>query len=135
MKLEELKGLSCLIGLQYFDTQGNILSRQQYAGIVVNTDEEKGISIQLKSTASSDTISTDSDTISTDKEARIFVLPPNLNTWFKAPAGDYRDEEKNLLVKNPDYLVTWEIHKTQDEKQGDHEWWEWVAPSSSPIVN
>lgn len=128
MKLEELKDLSCLIGLQYFDTQGNLLSRQQYAGIVVNTDAEKGISIQLKSAPSS-------DTISTDKDARIFVLPPNLNTWFKAPAGDYRDEEKNLLIKNPDYLVTWEIHKTQDEKQGDHEWWEWVAPSSSPIVN
>lgn len=137
MKLENLLNKSCLIGLQYFDAQGELLQQNQIAGTVVHVDNENGISIKLAS-GSSDP-KPESATIASDADHRaqrdIFLLPPNTRTWFHAPKGDYRDENKKLLMKDPDYLVTWEIHKTQKDKQGEHEWWEWVIPSSAPSVN
>ncbi|VUD62116.1 hypothetical protein TDB9533_02974 [Thalassocella blandensis] len=131
MKLEALLQKTCLIGLQYFDAQGELLKHDQLAGTVENVDEKNGISIRL--TASSH--APDTSMIASDQNQRIFVLPPVLKTWFNAPGGDYRDENKVLLISNPDFLVTWEVHQTQKEKQGEHEWWEWVVPRHAPSVN
>lgn len=130
MTLDDILDRTCLIGLSYFDTQAQLMHQAQYAGVVVNVDAEKGISVRLL---------TDSDerptaTIASDSDSRIFVIPPHLSAWYKAPAGSYKDANGKVLVENPNYLVTWEVHKTQDKKQGDHEWWEWV-PSAAPKVN
>ncbi len=128
MTLTDLVDRSCLIGLSYFDTNGDALKQDQLAGIVVSVDEENGISIQLKQSKPTDTITTDGD-------SKIFVLPPHLSPWFNAPAGLYRDQDGDVLIENPDYFVTWDIHKTQDKKKGDHEWWEWVPRTVAPKVN
>lgn len=104
------------------------MKQEQMAGEVVNVDEENGISIKLVNQQSS-------ENIATDAAGKIFVVPPHLACWFNAPNGTYRDQEGNLLIENPDYFVTWDIHKTQDEKKGDHEWWEWVPRTVSPVVN
>ncbi len=131
MNFEEIIGKTCLIGLSYYDTNGNLLKQTQHAGTVVNTDNEKGISIELTEALENNA----QNQIATDKEGRVFVIPPLLSPWFNAPSGAFRDAKQNLLIENPDYLVTWEVHKTQDEKQGDHEWWEWVPLTTPPIVN
>ncbi len=128
MTLEDLIHHSCLIGLSYFDTDSQPLKQEQLAGQVVNTDEKNGISIQLAQPQPG-------SAIASDKDAKIFILPPHLSPWFKAPSGVYRDNNGNVLIENPDYFVTWDIHKTQDKKQGDHEWWEWVPRTVPPKVN
>ena len=104
------------------------MKQTQHAGTVVNIDEENGISIKLKADI-------DKNTIASNAEGRVFLIPPHLSPWFKAPEGRYRDGNGELLIDNPDYFVTWDIHKTQDEKEGDHEWWEWVPRTVSPKVN
>lgn len=128
MTLEELLNHTCLIGLSYFDTDSQLLKQDQLAGKVVNVDEQNGISIQLIQTQPQ-------DTIASDGENKIFILPPHLSAWFSAPNGTYRDTNGNVLIENPDYFVTWDIYKTQDEKQGDHEWWDWVPRTTPPKVN
>ncbi|MFL0803826.1 MAG: hypothetical protein K6L81_08910 [Agarilytica sp.] len=128
MILTDLIDHTCLIGLSYFDTNGDALKRDQLAGVVTSVNEENGISIRL-------TKSQPNDTIKTDQDDKIFVLPAHLAPWFKAPAGLYRDQNGDVLIENPDYFVTWDIHKTQDKKKGDHEWWEWVPCTIAPKVN
>ena len=135
MTLEDLLNKTCLIGLHYFDLKGNLIKQNQHAGKVINVDAENGISIQLGNSSDDKDEAIAENHIATDKGERIFVLPPVLRTWFQAPGGDYRDNEHNLLISDPDYLVIWEVHKTQSEKQGEHEWWEWVIPTSAPAVN
>ncbi|MFL0810859.1 MAG: hypothetical protein K6L76_10625 [Agarilytica sp.] len=128
MTLNDLLNKTCLLGLSYFDTDNALMKQEQMAGEVVSIHEENGISIKLAKGKPSEHIATDSDT-------KIFVIPPHLACWFKAPEGKYRDQDGNLLIENPNYFVTWDIHKTQDEKKGDHEWWEWVPRTAAPKVN
>ena len=128
MKIEDLLDKTCLLGLSYFGSDDELMKQTQHAGIVVNVDEENGISIQFRP-------ETQGDTIATNAEGRVFVIPPHLSPWFKAPEGRYRDGQGKVLIDNPDYFVTWDIHKTQNEKEGDHEWWEWVPRTVPPKVN
>ncbi len=123
MKLEDLVNKTCLIGLSYFDTDQSLMKQDQLSGRVVSVDEKNGISLEL--------YPLDPET----KKGRVFVIPPHLSPWFNAPAGDYRNADGEIMISNPDYFVTWDIYKTQDEKKGDHEWWEWVPRTEPPKVN
>ncbi len=105
------------------------MHQTQSAGVVVSVDAENGISVRVKKNENGA-----SNAIAKDSDQTIFVLPPHLAAWYQAPPGAYRDSDGNVLIENPDYLVTWDVHKTQAEKQGDHEWWEWL-PSAAPKVN
>jgi hypothetical protein len=36
---------------------------------------------------------------------------------------------------NPEFLVTWDIHRTQgNAAEGQHKWWEWLANTAAPQV-
>ena len=122
MQLEELLLKTCVIGVSYFDLQGALMKQNQYAGQVVKVDAEQGISIQLRHS---------------DAAVKVaeFILPPNLDAWFKAPPGQYRHAPSGVDIENPDYLVTWNVHRTQDNTaEGQHEWWEWVPNTERPQV-
>jgi hypothetical protein len=122
MQLEDLLSKTCVIGLSYFDKDGELLKQSQYAGMVTQVDREQGISVQLRHSDAS-------------IEKPVFILPPNLAAWFKAPPGHYRHAPSGVDVENPDYLVTWSIYRTQEETaDGQHEWWEWVPNTESPQV-
>ncbi len=122
MQLHDLILKTCVIGLSYFDQQGELLKQTQYAGRVTSVDKEKGISIQLQH----------SDPAA---EKPIFILPPNLDAWFKAPPGHYRHAETGVDMENPAFLTTWCIYKTkEDTAEGQHEWWEWVPNTEPPQV-
>jgi len=122
MLLEELLGKTCVIGVSYFDRDGEPLKQSQYAGTVVRTDAENGISVRLRHADAS-------------VEQPEFILPPNLTPWFKAPAGHYRHAPSGVDIENPDFLVTWNVFRTQDETpEGKHEWWEWVPNVEPPRV-
>ena len=120
MELEDLINKTCLIGLSYFDIDGEQIKQSQLSGVVVAVDEEDGISVQLEK----------------NNDKAIFILPPSLKAWFIAPAGHYKNAECNLDIENPDYFVTWDVVKKKDDtEEGQQEWWEWHPQSQAPRVN
>lgn len=122
MELDSLIGKTCVIGLSYFDLDGSLLKQSQSCGTVTKTDAEMGITLRLQHTDPT-------------AAAAEFILPPNLQAWYKAPAGHYRNAEFGVDMENPDFLVTWDIHRTQQERdEGQHEWWEWIPNTQAPQV-
>ncbi|MFT5084400.1 MAG: hypothetical protein ACI9Y1_002455 [Lentisphaeria bacterium] len=143
MTLQDLIDCTCLVGLSYFDTDNQLLRQNQVAGRVVKVDETDGISIQLFTPGignqngedKNDSAVTDENTLIASSDEKTFIVPAALTPWFKAPKGQYRDADKRLLVVDPDYFVTWDIYKTQEQKKGLHEWWDWVPRTAAPKVN
>ena len=120
MKLEDLINKTCLIGLSYFDIDGELIKQSQLSGVVVSVDEDEGISVQLEK----------------NNDKAIFILPPSLKAWFIAPAGHYKNAECNIDIENPNYFVTWDINKTKESTpEGEHEWWGWEPRIMPPTVN
>jgi len=123
MLLIDLVGKTCVIGLSYFDVSGELLKQSQLCGRVTAVDHEAGISVTLLADSTS------------GEKLPIFVLPPVLSPWYHAPAGQYRAPSSGGVLDNPDYLVTWDIHKTKKEtSEGQHEWWDWVPREVQPSV-
>ena len=130
MKIDDVQNKTCLIGLSYFDIDGEIIQQVQHSGKVVNTDPENGISIEI--IASTD--DKNKNNIATDS-ARIFVLPASLVSWFVAPPGTYRGPNQELLIENPDYFVVWDIYRSKDrDAEGVHEWWDWRPQTTPPTA-
>jgi hypothetical protein len=122
MQLSDVLGKTCVIGLSYFGSEGELLKQTQFAGQVEKIDAEMGITLALRHTDAS-------------VAAAEFILPPNLDAWFKAPPGHYRHAPSGVDVQNPDYLVTWDIHRKRDTTaEGQHEWWEWLPNTTPPQV-
>lgn len=122
MKLDDVLGKTCVIGVSYFDPEGALMKQTQFAGAVVKVDAEMGITIQLRHADAS-------------VEQAEFILPPNLAAWFKAPPGHYRHAPSGVDMLNPDFVVTWDVHRTRSTAaEGQHEWWEWVPNTEPPQV-
>lgn len=122
MQLQDLPGKTCVIGLSYFGLEGELLKQTQCCGTVSAVDKEQGISVQLQHR---------DPTVAQPA----FILPPNLDAWFKAAPGHYRHAETGMDMLNPDYLVTWNIYRTQgNATEGQHEWWEWLPNTTAPQV-
>lgn len=129
--IESILGKTALVGLSYFDTNGELLQQRQLCGTVVETDEEKGIALKLIKSKEAEKKNQE------EKPAdEHFVLPSSLTCWFNAPAGHYKNPASGVDIENPDYLVTWDIHQKQKDtvEEGDHQWWEWVPNTVSPEV-
>ena len=47
MKIEDVLNKTCLIGLSYINTNGDLLKQAQYAGTVITVDKEEGITVKL----------------------------------------------------------------------------------------
>lgn len=124
MNLDNLINKTCLIGLSYFDLEGELLKQSQLCGTVISSDQEEGISVKLQG-----------KTVPEGEKEPVFILPPTLSPWFTAPPGHYKNPESGVDIQNPDYLVTWDIYKTKkDTPEGEHEWWEWVPRTAPPQV-
>jgi len=132
--LEDTLKKRCLIGLTYFDIDGNELKKQLLGGTVVAVDSEMGITLKLLSAEGN------SDKA---KEAN-FIIPATLSCWFKAPKGEFHTSHEQVKIVNPDYLVTWDIYQTkshgksqQDDKnqEGQQQWWKWYPRTEDPKVN
>ena len=139
-KLEDTIGSTCLIGLTYFNIDGEQLKQTLLAGKVTSVDAEMGITLSLMGQEKAKS--------SSDKSAD-FILPANLSCWFNAPEGEFHTSQAQVKITNPDFLVTWDIHQTKPQKvksgseahkkeknkDGEHQWWEWVPRTTDPSVN
>lgn len=130
LTLNELLNKTCLIGLTYTSSTGDVLKQTQLAGTVIAVDAEEGISVQLMK------IEGQVQQEVEDEKPAVFHLPPALEPWFLAQKGHYKNAEHNIDIKDPDFFVTWDIVKKKDDTpEGVHEWWEWQPRLSSPSVN
>ncbi len=132
-KIEDTLQKRCLIGLTYFDINGKELKRQLLAGTVTAVDAEIGITLKLLSSDASDIT----------KDAN-FIIPATLSCWFTAPKGEFHTNHEQIKIKDPDFLVTWDIYQTKahdknpkDEKaqEGVQQWWKWYPRTEDPRVN
>ncbi len=114
--LEALLDKTALVALNYFDVDGSALQQRLLAGCVVRVTPKDGLTLRQRS-------------------GEEFTLPSSAAPWFVAPAGVYRDSAGEA-VANPDYLVTWNVYRCQDDDkpEGEHQWWEWVANTQPPSV-
>lgn len=132
-KPEDTLKKTCLIGLTYFDIDGQELKKQLLAGTVVAVDAEMGITIKLLS---------DDKKIHSSKPQKYanFIIPATLSCWFKAPKGEFHTSHEQVKIVDPDFLVTWDIYQTKkpkDEKaeEGVQQWWKWYPRTEDPKVN
>jgi len=130
--IEDTLNKSCLIGLSYFNAEGEQLKQNILAGRVVKVDSEIGITIALST----------GDSCAKDKETH-FILPTNLSCWFTAPKGEFHTSQKGVKIVNPDYLVTWDIFQTkaqnnesetENSQNGEQQWWQWRPRIQPPNV-
>jgi len=127
--LESTLQKTCLIGLTYFDKSGEQLKQSMLAGKVKSVDKELGITIELFG-----------DNSAKNKPAATFLIPSNLSCWFTAPAGDFHTSQAGVKITNPDYLVTWDIYQTKEQKtddakaDGEQQWWEWQPRTVAPQI-
>ena len=133
-RIEDTLNKSCLIGLSYFNVQGEQLKQNILAGRVIEVDSEMGITIELSTSEPS--------TSNNDKKQRAnFILPIDLSCWFTAPEGEFHTSQKGVKIVNPDYLVTWDIYQTKqkqsessDKPDSEQQWWQWRPRTQSPNV-
>jgi len=131
MKLQDVLNKTCLIGVTYVDTNGDTLKEAQYAGTVIEVDEEEGIKVNLFRLGAA---IEGSDT--SEAKTPNFHLPPSLEAWYIAPKGHFKNAEFHIDIENPDYFVTWDIVKKKDDtEEGQQEWWEWHPKTTAPSVN
>jgi len=140
MKLTEILNKTCVIGLSYIDGKEQLLKESMLAGKVISADEQEGIQIALVNAGNNSSIPmTENSNQDDDKKAKektaVFTLPSSLSAWFIAPEGNYKNEKKEFLIENPDYLVTWNIKQMQEKKQDKvHQWWSWQPRTTPPEV-
>ncbi len=128
--IEDTLGKSCLLGLSYFNIEGELLKQTLLAGKVIAVDKEMGISVQLIATKDKNSQN------SNDKNKQAtFIIPTDLSCWFTAPKGEFHTSDSNNKITDPDYLVTWDIYQSKDKQQdGEQQWWQWHPRTQQPSI-
>ena len=99
---EKLAGKLLLVGLNSVDRDGALLTQQQLFGRVVRTMQDSGIVLKLEGHRAGDE----------------YILPPDMRSIVVARHGDYHLRSTGEVVSNPDYTVTFALHR-QDENQDE----------------
>lgn len=145
--IEDTLNKTCLIGLSYFNVQGEQLKKNIIAGRVIKVDSEMGITIELSSLDSKPDNKYDNKTKvgnSAQSQHAHFILPTDLSCWFNAPKGSFPTNQADVKIINPDYLVTWDIYQLKDKQSegktkkdvqnNEQQWWQWRPRTQSPNV-
>jgi hypothetical protein len=87
---EYLKGKTFLIGLTFVNKNGVLIEQYQTHGTVVELTNHGLFKIKRK-------------------DDSIFQMPYDRDTIKKADKGEYREKATGEIVKDPDFIMTWEI--------------------------
>jgi hypothetical protein len=90
-------GKYVLIGVTYYDKEGNEIRQQQFHG-VIDSASDQGILIALRGASQGET----------------WNMPPDLRGFRAAEPGRYLLHSTNEEIDDPDYTVAWAFH-AQDE--------------------
>lgn len=92
---KKLPGKSILIAVSVIDGKGKIESRQQMHGLVKSVSETDGIVILLNGSFS----------------GQQWQMPPDTSCIKVAEPGEYNLKATGEVIKNPDFLCSWEVHR------------------------
>lgn len=93
---KKLLGKSILIGVSVIDSEGNCESQQQMHGLVKSASETDGILILLNGCFLGNE----------------WKMPPDTSCINVAEPGEYNLKATGEVIKNPDFLCTWEVHRS-----------------------
>jgi hypothetical protein len=93
-------GKYVLIGLTYYDHEGNFLEQKQRHGTITSADERAGFAIELQGQHRGET----------------FWLPPDVRPFQKARPGNYRLRSTGEEIVDPDLLCSWSINNPPPEQ-------------------
>ena len=85
-----LNGKIFLIGLTFIDRDGKLIEQYQTHGVVTELTDDGLFKIKRK-------------------DSSIFQMPYDPDTISKAGKGEYREKGTGEIVKDPDFIMTWEI--------------------------
>lgn len=91
-----LKSKLFLVGLTFVDENGILKEQYQTHGTVLELKNDGLIKF-----------------IREDKS--IFQIPYDNETINKAEKGEYRERSTGQIIKNPDYMMSWEISITEND--------------------
>jgi len=91
---DDLVGKVLLVGIRYFTEDDEFISSEQFFGIVTEADEEK---ICIK-----------------QDNGQIRSIPPELRFIQRAEPGEYTLRSTNQVVKDPDFLISWNVTKQSE---------------------
>ena len=97
---KEIVGKYILVGITYLDSNGELESQQQLHGVVEKASETDGILIELRGV----------------NDGEKWNMPPSTRAITVARPGVYKLRNTNEEIENPDYLCTWEVHRTNEDK-------------------
>ncbi len=86
-----------LVGMTYFDREGNVTGQRQYFGTLVHMDE-KAFTLDAG-------------------EGETHHLPPRPEGFILAPRGAYRCLANNQIIQDPDFLSCWTVQPAEVEGQ------------------
>ena len=88
-----------LIGISYIAPNGELESQQQLHGIVKSTSEADGMIVDLCGVYKGEKL----------------CLPPDTSSITAAEPGTYKLSNTAEEIENPDYLCTYQVHKSGKE--------------------
>lgn len=95
-----LKNKTFLIGLTFIDQSGKLIEQYQTHGTVLELTDDGIFKIERKDNS-------------------IFQMPYDKDTIKKADKGEYREKATGLIVKDPDFIMTWEITTFENDNLDD----------------
>nr|WP_294858981.1 hypothetical protein [uncultured Fluviicola sp.] len=91
-----LKGKVFLIGLTFVDQDGKVMEVYQTHGTVSKLTVDGFFKIRREDNS-------------------IFTMPYDKDTIKAAKEGEYREKSTGEIIKNPDFIMTWEIKTTSQD--------------------
>ena len=92
---DSLPGKVLLVGISYIAEDGSLVEQQQFFGQVQSAHSRKGILLALQGR----------------RAGEQYNLPPDTRSVNAASAGEYRLRSTGEVVVDPDYTVTFSLHK------------------------
>ena len=95
-----LKDKMFLIGLTFIDQSGQLIEQYQTHGTVLELTDDGLFKIERKGNS-------------------IFQIPYDKDSIKKADKGEYREKGTGTIVKDPDFIMTWEITTFENDNLED----------------
>lgn len=106
---EYFKGKVFLIGLSFIDKNGNLIEQYQTHGTIIELTDKSLFKIKRD-------------------DCSIIQMPYDRDTISKAEKGEYREHSTGIVIKNPDFIMTWEIDLTGSEESSQIKRFGFIPP-------